>query len=364
MISFVLRGLAIASLLTSCVSPTVQTSDDTTATSSSSTLEPPDDPDTTLADTTLAHPADVPACNAELPPAPLDFFSTTPLLGMSQYDMDRDGELDVVTGRVVIDHAGDSLSIAPTVLKPERGVPGSFTQDAAGDVLYASDTAGLLLLPDVTNGAADPIATAAPFAEDLDVTDVDGDGTDDALLLMPRGEGVEVWYGQPDGTFVRGPGVDIHFMGATFLGQRVALSTADEVILYATDGDALTEIDAHPSRWFNRMAEIDADGASPRILASWSKQRVYGYVLGLFLPATRAWEVWEYDLGERAPVDHAAIDLDDDGDLDLVLLVWELYEPDRLWLLCRSAAGYERCGVLDLDVQVSEIGVLATSRPA
>lgn len=359
MIRLVLRGLTVTGLLASCVSPTVQTTGDTTAASSSSTAVPSDDSETTLASTTSAIPTDVPSCDPELPPVQHDFFSPTPLLGMNPYDMDRDGEPDIVTGRVVVDHAGDTIDIASMVLKPEVGVPGSFTQDALGDVLYASDTAGLLLFPDVTNGTADPIATAAPFAEELDVADVDGDGTDDALLVMPRGESVEVWYGQPDGTFVQGPGLDVPFQEVTLLGQRVALSTIYELVVFAADGDALVEIDGQATRWFDRMAEIDAGSVSPRILGSRSKQDEYGYELGAYLPSSPMWDVWEYDLGERWVLDVAELDLDDDGGLDLLLLVGELYEPHRLWMMCRIANGYERCGVLDLDVQVKEMGVLA-----
>lgn len=228
-------------------------------------------------------------------------------------DLDTDGRLDLVfvseDDRVHEVYRGDGALGFTAVTRglPVSGVANAVEAadlDADGDIDLVIGNAGQnhLLWGDGAGGFVDGTADALPpsghVTQDIDLGDVDGDGEID--LVEGNEDGNRVLWGDGTGRFgLSGAHDDAGAGGVTLLPERPGGEETREVDLGDVDGDGDLDVVLANVGWQGRPAQ-------DRLLLNDGR--------GVFADAT----------AERLPaegghtVDADLVDLDGDGDLDIV----------------------------------------------
>ncbi|MFO0632845.1 MAG: hypothetical protein U0168_08345 [Nannocystaceae bacterium] len=313
------------------------------------------------------------SCNPEMPPLALQVLRDSPMGIISSFDMDLDRRPDAVGGRgVIVLDRGDGTEVRALehALAANDGMPGDFVDGGLPDLMFKPGVGEEFL---VFSNAAEDISSSGigsygPSSWSADSEDFDGDGVDDVALALDGGDTVGLWRGQGDGSFNAGPEISglqtpVVALVRYGMGGRVHLAltpTFEEVAIYEIVADALLEVDGFPLLGVSTMADLDAFGNGDHgIFASWwfaGDLQVRSGV-GVLLREPDDWVGFAHDLGGEVPVDQVPVDLDQDGDLDIVVAVAQ-EGGHRIDLACLQDDGYMLCGRIPLDVEPVNLGVL------
>ena len=294
-----------------------------------------------------------PAAAAELPFAPPSAITTTAQGATSvvAVDIDGDGDLDTLYASAGDDtvawqeNGGGSQpswttrTITTTALDVKSVVGADLDRDGDMDVVSASNGNDTIAWYE-SDGASPPswtprtITTSALGARSVVVADVDGDGDPDVLSASNNDSSVR-WY-ENDGASP--PVWTSHTISTTALAARsvfaadvdgdgdvdaLSASLADNKIAwYENDGSS-------PPGWTARTvstsaagarsvhaADVDGDGDTDVLSASWFDNTVAWYESDGASPP--AWTLRTITSTAADPVSVTAIDMDMDGDLDVL----------------------------------------------
>lgn len=198
-------------------------------------------------------------------------------------------------------HLWTSTKLSPTVSTPPQGEDlstGDIDRDGDLDLLLGekwlrndNDEWTTFVLGKVTEGEPDR----------NDLADLNGDGRLDAVVGLENGTDV-LWFEAPSDPT---QSWERHLIGVV-AGQGFSMDTAD----FDTDGDPDVVVGEHRGKSQNRVVLFENEAAGSR----WRKHVI--------------------DTGPKDEIDHhdgaQSVDIDGDGDLDLISIGW--YNP-KLWIL-------------------------------
>lgn len=311
------------------------------------------------------------SCDRRLEDVQLELVLDAPLGIVEQYDLDRDGLMDVFGGRGVAVFGGASeprtLTEAP---RGNNGQPADLDGDSDVDVLFAGGEIRAILGALTDTPAV--VSTPAPAALAFDVADYDADGASDVALLLADTLGrVEIWRSLDTGAFEFAIAFDTrwHFGNLAFVRYGESQATA---IAYAGGGSNLVDLFALTSNSATRVDGFevldafrvlgfrpDATGEEALLLSSWYSQLITlsSVSVARRSPRTGEWSVVDHDLGGAFPLDATPVDADGDGDADVAVLV-DGGDVRRLDIVCVGEMSFERCAWMELPLPMESVGAL------
>ena len=312
----------------------------------------------------------IPDCDAEITFPEGSLLVDEPMGFIAPYDMDLDGTLDAVGGRgIILLGSGEvrKLSGVPTT---NDGRPGRFVVDGLPDLLYATSTDDqLIVFPSAASqDPPAPVATQGTMTSGSFATaDYDGDGVDDVALASSLSDAVEVWRGLPDGTFEAGPRLDttvfpaVGFMryGDAQTEHLIVTDLDEDVVIFRVEDNALIEVSRFFQPGAQAMTGLDADGSGIEHMLLhvwWSNSFEIFSSAGVLFNESGRWGGPYFDLGEALARDYVSVDLDADGDLDLVVVTDDVEQS--LEFQCLSPSGYTLCGRMTPDVEIHNLGII------
>lgn len=240
---------------------------------------------------------------------------------------------------------------------PDALLSGDFDGDGLGDVLSLQDSLGWMRWGGALDGDNDQ-HTWSWLRDDQAVGDVDGDGQDDVVVVS--GTRIEVHLSRGDGDFDSANVLHERFEDTVVTdmdgdGEPDLLGAGDDTLrLHHADGTLVWASDVGLPLRHLAVGDVDGDGALDIVGASESGADVIYTCRG---DGAGAFGAPEELLMSDEPngVDSLTLaDLDDDGDLDLVLRVH--YSGD-VRVLHRDAQGYTLTSTLTLPDRVDALAV-------